>query len=187
MPYDATVKFVYVNQTEPHYNKHFPEIVDQQTITIEAPAQDLNVHQYFEMFKGFLRAVGFDDYNIMDGACRLAFNDGNEESKMQKLMQEYDLQDKQIYTDKEYFDLKEKVEKLEQQLVIEEDTSNKDMWDQGMLKVTTNNPIKAWNGLIPGSPEAREKGCICPVLDNQEMPDDRKWIDVECPIHGRSK
>jgi hypothetical protein len=53
--------------------------------------------------------------------------------------------------------------------------------------VTTNEPAKAWNGLIPGSLKAREAGCICPVLDNEEMPDDKKWIDAECPIHGRSK
>ena len=73
------------------------------------------------------------------------------------------------------------------QLDIEEDNSNKNMWDQGVMKVTTNDPMKAWNGYIPGSPEAREAGCICPVLDNQEMPDDKKWIDVECPLHGRKK
>lgn len=69
----------------------------------------------------------------------------------------------------------------------EEDNSNNNMWEQGMLKVTTNDPMKAWNGLVPGSPEAQEVGCICPVLDNEEMPDDKKWIDVECSIHGRKK
>lgn len=67
-----------------------------------------------------------------------------------------------------------------------EDTSNSDMWNQGILKVSTNEPMKAWNGLIPGSPEARKAGCICPVLDNEEMPDDKKWIDVNCPIHGKA-
>jgi len=65
-----------------------------------------------------------------------------------------------------------------------ENTSNKDMWDQGIMEVSTNIP-EAWNGLVPGSPEARAAGCICPVLDNEEMPDDKKWIDVACPIHGK--
>lgn len=50
-----------------------------------------------------------------------------------------------------------------------------------------SHKFKRWDGLIPGSPEAKESGCLCPVLDNQEMPDDKKWIDVECPIHGRKK
>jgi len=58
---------------------------------------------------------------------------------------------------------------------------------EGKMKVTTNDPMKAWNGLIPGSKYAKELGCICPVLDNEEMPDDKKWIDVECSIHGRKK
>ena len=91
MTYNATVKLCYINDTEASHNKYFPEIVDKQTITIEAPAQDLNTHQYFELFKGFLRAVGFDEYGIMDGACRVAFNDCNREDDMKKLADEYEL------------------------------------------------------------------------------------------------
>ena len=47
MTYSATVKLCYINDTEISHNKYFPEIVDKQTITIEAPAQDLNVWQHF--------------------------------------------------------------------------------------------------------------------------------------------
>ena len=99
MTYEATVKFSYINNTEPSPSKYFPEIVDRHTITIEAPAQDMNVHQHFELFKAFLRAMDFNEYSIMDGACRLAFNDSNDEAQMNKLMKEYDLQDKQAYDD----------------------------------------------------------------------------------------
>jgi hypothetical protein len=95
MTYEATVKFSYINNTEPSPSKYFPEIVDKHTITIEAPAQDMNVHQHFELFKAFLRAMDFNEYSIMDGACRLAFNDCNDEAQMNKLMKEYELQDKQ--------------------------------------------------------------------------------------------
>lgn len=52
-------------------------------------------------------------------------------------------------------------------------------------KITTNEPCLAWNGFIPGSTEALANGCKCPVLDNMEMPDDKKWIDLSCPLHGR--
>ena len=113
MSYNATVKLCYINDTETSSNKYFPEIVDKQTITIEAPAQDLNSHQYFELFKSFLRAVGFDEYGIMDGACRVAFNDCNRQDDMEKLMGEYDLQDKQTYTDDDYEALQRKVKFLE--------------------------------------------------------------------------
>lgn len=65
-----------------------------------------------------------------------------------------------------------------------ENTSNKDMWDQGIMEVSTNIP-DAWKGLVPGSPQAKDQGCICPVLDNEDMPDDKKWVDVACPIHGK--
>ena len=91
MTYNATVKLSYINDTETSHNKYFPEIVDKQTITIEAPAHDLNVWQHFELFKSFLRAMGFDEYNIMEAACRTAFNDSNDEAKMKKIADEYEL------------------------------------------------------------------------------------------------
>ncbi len=58
----------------------------------------------------------------------------------------------------------------------------------GTVPVTltvTAPQFKQWNNLIPGSPDAVDKGCLCPILDNQEMPADKKWVDAECPIHGR--
>jgi hypothetical protein len=110
MSYNAKVQFSYVNDSESTPSSYFPDIVDQQTITIEAPAQDLNVHQYYELFKGFLRAVGFAEYSIMDGACRLAFSDSNEKMHLDKLMEEYELQDKQIYTVEDYVSLMETYE-----------------------------------------------------------------------------
>lgn len=99
MTYSTKVKFTYINETAPQPSKYFPEIVDEHTITIEAPAQDLNIHQYFALFKSFLRAIDFREYSIMDGACGIAFSDMNDESEMKKLMDEYELQDKQAYTD----------------------------------------------------------------------------------------
>ena len=114
--YNATVKLCYINDTDANPSKYFPELVDKQTITIEAPASDLNTHQYFELFKGFLRAIGFDEYNIMDAGCRLAFNDSNDEAKMNKLMEEYELQDKQLYTDDAYYTLEEEVRELKEKL-----------------------------------------------------------------------
>jgi hypothetical protein len=120
MTYNATVRFSYINDTEANPSKYFPELVDKHTITIEAPAQDLNVHQHFELFKAFLRAMDFNENSILDGACRIAFNDSNDEAQMKKLMEEYELQDKQAYDDDdcrameaEIRDLKAKLSRLE--------------------------------------------------------------------------
>jgi hypothetical protein len=91
MTYTATIKFSYTTDSQDSPSKYFPESVDRKTITIEAPAEDLNIHQYYELFKNFLAASGFCEYSIMDGACRVAFNDSNSEAQMKKVADEYDL------------------------------------------------------------------------------------------------
>jgi len=194
MTYNATVKLCYINDTETSNNKYFPEIVDKQTITIEAPAHDLNVWQHFELFKGFLRAIGFAEYSIMDAACRTAFNDSNDEAQMKKLADEYELflaedhhkkirqlekeQEEDIATLKaEIRELKEKLARVLPEQYTDEDFPRDDgtSWN------------KPWNGLVPGSDEAYAEGCKCPILDNQEMPNDKKWVNGDCPLHGKVK
>jgi len=91
MTYTATIKFSYTTDSQDSPSKYFPESVDRKTITIEAPAEDLNIHQYYELFKNFLAASGFCEYSIMDGACRVAFNDSNSEAHMKKVADEYEL------------------------------------------------------------------------------------------------
>jgi hypothetical protein len=113
MTYNAKIKFCYINDSEVTPSKYFPEMVDRQTITIEAPAQDLNVHQYYELFKGFLRAVGFSEYSIADGALRLAFSDENDSNQTKRLMEEYELQDKQLYSTEDYENLQETCDQLQ--------------------------------------------------------------------------
>ena len=226
MATEGYVKFEYFTKGIPPYygNGGFPELLDDQKITIETPNIEMNYHQYVGMFKKFLMAVGFDEKNLIQAGCSLAFNEMNDEKLMREVAEEYELimsedlpgiiedskkqDDEWIEKHKEsweqrYWALYRKVQQMnsdaydvaefEQDMITlnefleREDTSNKDMWDQGVMKVTTNDPMKTWNGLIPGSPQAKDQGCICPILDNEEMPDDKKWIDVECPIHGRKK
>ena len=191
MTYNATVKLCYINDTEASHNKYFPEIVDKQTITIEAPAQDLNTHQYFELFKGFLRAIGFDDYGIMDGACRVAFNDCNREDDMKKLADEYELVLAEDYRkklveydaqqDRDIAGLEAEIRELKAKLaeVLPELYGKKDE--------VLPEQYKGWKGLVPGSDEAYAQGCKCPILDNQEMPKYKKWVSADCPLHGTVK
>jgi membrane protease subunit (stomatin/prohibitin family) len=180
MTYSATVKLCYINDTEISHNKYFPEIVDKQTITIEAPAQDLNVWQHFELFKSFLRAMGFDEYNIMEAACRVAFNDGNDEAKMKKIADEYELILAEDYHKKirQYDEQQdEEIKKLEAEI--------REL--KAKLADILPEQYKDWKGLVPGSEEAYEQGCKCPILDNQEMPEGKKWVNGDCPLHGKSK
>jgi hypothetical protein len=197
MTYNATVKLCYINDTEASHNKYFPEIVDKQTITIEAPAQDLNTHQYFELFKGFLRAVGFDDYGIMDGACRVAFNDSNREDDMKKLADEYELFLAEDYhkklveydeqQDRDIAGLEAEIKELKAKLaeVLPEQYDDEDI--KTIIDESTDGGYKPWGKLVPGSPEAIAKNCKCPVMDNAEMPNDKKWVNADCPLHGKVK
>ena len=202
MPYTATVKLSYLTDTVASHSNYFPEIIDKQTITIEAPAHDLNTHQYFELFKSFLRAIGFTDYNIMDAACRVAFNDCNREDDMKKLADEYELilsedydkkiKDHEFMQDKyvarlesEIRDLKEKLARVLPQ-EYEQPDNDTDIYDEDFPK-DDGTSWNSWNGLVPGSPEAVANSCSCPVIDNAEMPNDHKWVNGDCPLHGKVK
>jgi hypothetical protein len=258
MSYNAKVKLQYINDSETTPSKYFPELVDQMTVTIEAPASDLNVYQYYELFKSFLLSLGFQHYSVMDGACRLAFNDSVDEDVMKKIMKEYELQDKQIHTDDEYDKLEERALEWEKRywnlrhnmqrqenpdlmppwghsdmealqyteeelnamcdaakdkesckemttrelewVKDEKQPTHDEMIAKGYemtadgfwipkdnMKVSDNDPMMAWNRLIPGSKEAVKKGCKCPVMDNAEMPEDRKWVNGDCLLHGKVK
>ena len=194
--YNATVKFSYTSDSQDPPSKYFPEGVDRKTITIEAPAEDLNIHQYYELFKNFLGAAGFCEYTIMDGACRVAFNDSNSESQMKKVADEYDLflaeefaaKVKQLENDQddEITVLKAEIKELKEKLarVLPEQYEKGDYpRDDG----SEWDVYKDWKGLVPGSDEAYAEGCKCPILDNQEMPDHKKWVNGDCPLHGTVK
>lgn len=250
MATEGYVKFIYHSKSvPPYYSKSgaFPELVDDETITIEMPSIDLSYKQYFAQFKKFLMALGFDEKNVMQGACHLAFNESNREEIMREVAEEYDLimseQLPEIIADRKKQDeewIKKSDESWEQRywalsrrfkqfssftdeeletivndalakkttphcdmeaLTTEqftdkirtgysywnEDTSNEEMWEQGMIEVSTNipDPWASWNGLIPGTSDAVIEGCICPVLDNEEMPENKKWVNASCPIHGK--
>jgi len=199
MTYNATVKLCYINDTETSNNKYFPEIVDKQTITIEAPAHDLNVWQHFELFKGFLRAIGFAEYSIMDAACRTAFNDSNDEKDMKKIADEYDLFLAEDYhkklveydaqQDEEIKKLEAEIRELKEKLarVLPEQCEKGDYPRDDGSDWNPPSPYKSWGELVPGSDEAYAKGCKCPILDNQEMPDHKKWVNGDCPLHGTTK
>ena len=177
MTYTATVRFSYTTDSQDSPSKYFPESVDRKTIIVEAPAEDLNIHQYYELFKSFLAASGFCEYSILDGACRVAFNDSNSEAQMKKVADEYELILAEDYHKKliEYdADQDEELKKLEAEIRELKEKLGEVLPEQ----------YKDWSGLVPGSEEAYEHGCKCPVLDNYEMPDDKKWVNGDCPLHG---
>jgi hypothetical protein len=91
------------------------------------------------------------------------------------------------YTDEELNAMCDAAEKKEPKTYDEMIAAGWEMTADGFWFREPKDDFKAWNGLIPGTIEAKNAGCLCPVMDNEEMPDDKKWVDSECPIHGRKK
>ena len=80
-------------------------------------------------------------------------------------------------------EIKELKEKLAR--VLPEQYDNEDI--KAIIDESTDGGYKPWGNLVPGSPEAVANSCKCPILDNQEMPDDKKWVNGDCPLHGTLK
>ena len=182
MTIEGSVKFIYETKTVgyPQYHELYPDLIDDQTITMEVPSTEMNVHQYFNLFNSFLRAVGFDEMNIMQGATGLAFSDMRKEEDMRRIADDYDLLLKEQH-DEIVSELQQEILSLKAKLSRLENPDNPNYTDEEM------DAMSAWNGLVPGPDAALVRGCKCPVMDNEEMPDDRKWVNADCPIHGKKK
>ena len=89
MNYKATVQLSYTSTSDSAIG--CDDILPAENIKMEVPSEDLNIHQYFHLFSRFLRAVGFCDYNIMQGGVQLAFNDMRDQKEMKRVADEYGL------------------------------------------------------------------------------------------------
>ena len=184
MTYKAKLKVHYDTEWTPSYTSgiYDDETLPEEHYTFEIPVEDINSIQLFRFFATIARTMGHCDQNIMRGACSLAFNDMRSEQDMKKIAEEYELKLSEDYAkefrklEDEIYDLKAKLSKFEQpenpQYTVEE------------IDAMT---YQEWKDLVPGSYAAVEKGCKCPVMDNEEMPEERKWVDAECPLHGKIK
>lgn len=174
MTYNATIRFSYTSDSQDPPSKYFPESVDRKTIIVEAPgAEEFNIHQYYELFKSFLGAAGFCEYSIIDGACRISFNDSNTQEQMKKLADEYEL-----FLAEDFVAKVEEIERKKDEEIAEL---------KAKLARVLPEQYKSWGDLVPGSPEAVANFCSCPVMDNAEMPNDKKWVNGDCPLHGTVK
>jgi len=191
MTYDAKVTLKFDSTWSSSGGIYDAEILPEQHITFEAPAEDLNATQLFQLFSKFMFSLGYTEKSIASGACYLAFNDMRSFEDMKKLADEYDLflaedyhkklveydtqQDEEIKKlEAEIKELKEKLARVLPEQYIAEDIDDGTSWS-------------AWNGLVPGSDQACRAGCKCPILDNVEMPNDKKWVNGDCPLHGKVK
>lgn len=200
MATEGYVKFEYYSKGVPPYysTSGFPDLLDDEKITIETPIIEMSYHQYVGLFKKFLMAVGFDQKNIIQAGCSLAFHEMNDQKLMREVAEEYELimsedlpdiladSKKQDYEwiekhneswEQRYWALHKRFSKLAH-------LTDDDLEETATKYKERNDDMKPWNGLVPGSDKAREHGCKCPIMDNEEMPSNRKWVSGDCPIHG---
>lgn len=55
-------------------------------------------------------------------------------------------------------------------------------WGEPEISNIEKETREDWNGYLPGSEQARQRGCICPDQPNSS---DVKEVNIDCPIHGR--
>jgi len=60
---------------------------------IEVDPSDMSTHQLMDVFSKALAAIGYGEFSIMKGACSLAFNEMRDLEMMNKLIEEYELND----------------------------------------------------------------------------------------------
>lgn len=183
MTYKATLKVQFDSEwTSTHYSSGFEDsMLPEEHYTFQVPAEDLNIHQLFRFFATVARAMGHDEINIMKGGCGLAFGEEKSVKDMRKVADEFDLLLSEDFSkevsklNEEIWDLKSKISRLEQ-------PENPQYTDGEM---NAKQHYNEWKGLVPGSNSAVMMGCRCPVMDNEEMPDDKKWVNGDCPLHGK--
>lgn len=74
---------------EPPY-KHNDNLVHNQEVVVRSELTDLNVHQYYTLFKNFLKGIGFSEYVIADGAAGALFDEFTSDETLKKLSDKYD-------------------------------------------------------------------------------------------------
>jgi hypothetical protein len=196
MTYTAKVTLKYDSTWEQTRGIYDEEMIPEEHITFEAPVEDINSIQLFQLFAKFALSMGHSEAGIAKGAAYVAFNDMRSIEDMRKTANEYDLMLNEDYTkklakydaqqDRDIVKLENEIKELKAKLaeILPEQYGRGDYprddgseWDS----------YKEWNDVVPGSYAAVNQGCKCPVMDNEEMPDDRKWVNGDCPLHGKVK
>jgi hypothetical protein len=115
MTYTALVKLQYYSKWESTGGIYDDEMLPEENITFEVPAEDLNTVQLFGLFNKFLYAMGHTESGIMKGAMSTTFNDMRSFEQMKKTADEYDLVMKEDHI-KEICELEAEVRDLKAKL-----------------------------------------------------------------------
>ncbi len=117
--YSAKVTLKFDSTWEQTRGIYDEEMIPEEHITFECPAEDINAVQLFQFFEKFALAMGHNSVGIAKGAAYVAFNDMRSFEEMKKTADEYDLVMKEDHIktitiwEAEIRDLKAKLSRLE--------------------------------------------------------------------------
>jgi len=89
--YSAKVTLKYDSTWEQTRGIYDEEMIPEEHITFEAPVEDMNTIQLFQLFSKFAAAMGHNEAGIAKGAAYVAFNEMRSTEDMRKTAEEYDL------------------------------------------------------------------------------------------------
>jgi hypothetical protein len=91
MTYSAKITLKYDSTWSSTGGIYDDEMLPEEHITFEVPAEDLNATQLFRLFEKFMLAMGHTETGIAKGAAYVSFNDMRSFEEMKKTADEYDL------------------------------------------------------------------------------------------------
>ena len=145
MTFSAKIKIQYDSEwtnTSSYYSSYQDEMLPEEHITMEIPAEDLTTTQLFKFFSNFLRAIGHNEIGIMKGACGTAFNESLTVEDMRKVADEYDLKLAEDYG-KEIGQLRDEIYDLKAKLSRCQQPDNPNYTDEEMEAMTAENQVTA--------------------------------------------
>ena len=145
MTFSAKIKIQYDSEwtnTSSYYSSYQDDMLPEEHITMEIPAEDLSTIQLFKFFSNFLRAIGHNDMGIMKGACATAFNESQNEEDMRKVADEYDLKLAEDYG-KEIGQLRDEIYDLKAKLSRCQQPDNPNYTDEEIEAMTAENQVTA--------------------------------------------
>jgi len=89
--YSAKVTLKYDSTWDRKGGIYDEEIIPEEHITFEAPVEDMNTIQLFQLFSKFAAAMGHNEAGIAKGAAYVAFNEMRTTEDMRKTAEEYDV------------------------------------------------------------------------------------------------
>lgn len=119
MTYTSKITLKFESTWEQTRGIYDEEMIPEEIITFEAPAEELNTIQLFQLFAKFAASMGHNESGIAKGSAYIAFNELRTTEQVRKTAEEYSLMMEedhfQIVSDlqKEICDLTAKISRLE--------------------------------------------------------------------------